>query len=135
MNRTDAANNSWPWACKHIADVNNTCASPALGWKTPISVRHGCTPDISAFLQCQHWEHICFKVNEQSPCTTEAAGRWLGVSHTVGDLMTFDIWTEKTNKIVQRSAIRPEGTIDGLRVPFDDIEGNQELPGPDGCRT
>ena len=54
MNRTGAANNSWSWACKHIADVNNMCASPALGWKTPISVRHGHTPGISAFLQCQH---------------------------------------------------------------------------------
>ena len=50
MNRTGAPNGAWPWAYEHIAEINNICATPALGWKTPISVRHGYTPDISAYL-------------------------------------------------------------------------------------
>ena len=55
MDRTGALDTMWPWACKHMADFDNHCATPLLGWKTPISVRHGFTPNISAFLQCQFW--------------------------------------------------------------------------------
>ena len=51
MNRTGAASGAWPWAHKYIASVNNVCATPVHGWKTPISVQHGYTPDVSAFLQ------------------------------------------------------------------------------------
>ena len=92
MNRTGAPDEAWPWEYTYIAEVNNICAHPVLGWKTPISVRHGYTPDISAYLQYEFWERIYFKVDEQSPGTKEAPGYWLGVSNTVGDLMTYNIW-------------------------------------------
>ena len=51
MNRTGADSGAWPWAYKYIAQINNICATPVPGWKTPISVWHGYTPDISAYLQ------------------------------------------------------------------------------------
>ena len=51
MNRTGAPSAAWLWAQKYIADINNHCATLFHGWKTLISVRHGYTPDISAFLQ------------------------------------------------------------------------------------
>ena len=60
MDRTGAYNKVWPWAYKYIADINNICATPVLGWKTPISIRHGYTPDISPFLQYQFWQPIYF---------------------------------------------------------------------------
>jgi len=50
-----------------------------LNWKTPISVRHGYTPDISAFLQFQFWERVYFKVDEQHPESKEAPGYWMGL--------------------------------------------------------
>ena len=84
MDRTGALNIVWPWAHIHWCDINNICATPVLDWKTPISVCHSYTPDISAFLQCQFWEKIYFKVDESSPSTKELPGCWLGVSKTMG---------------------------------------------------
>ena len=120
MKQTGAPSGAWPWAQKYIADINNHCATPVHGWKTPISVRHGYTPDISAFLQFQFWEKIYFKVDEKSPNPKEAAGYWMGVSNTVGDAMTYDIWSDKTKRVIQRSAVRSadpnRGGIPNLRI-------------------
>ena len=48
----------------------------------------------------------------------------MGVSETVGDLMTYDIWNHRTRKVIQRSAIRPadpkKGGIPNLRQVFDE---------------
>jgi len=67
-----------------------------LNWKTPISVRHGYTPDISAFIQFQFWERVYFKVDEQHPESKEAPGYWMGVSYTVGDALMHDIRSDDT---------------------------------------
>ena len=136
MNRTGAPPGAWPWAQKYIADVNNHCSTPFHGWKTPISVRHGYTPDISAFLQYHFWEKIYFKIDEQAPNSKEAPGYWMGVSNTIGDAMTYDIWSDKTRKVLQRSAIRSadpnRGGIPNLRVEFDEdiIEEEPEIIDP-----
>ena len=123
MNRTGADDGSLPWIYKYFADIHNISASPRLGWKTPISVRHGYTTGISAFLQYQFWEQIYFKVDENTPSSKEAPGHWMGVSETVGDLMTYDIWNHRTRKVIQCSAIRPadpkKGGIPNLRQVFD----------------
>ena len=132
MNRTGADSGAWPWACKYIAQINNICATPVHGWKTPISVRHGYTPDISAYLQFQYWEKVYFKIDEQSPESKEAPGYWLGVSETVGDLMTFDIWSDRTKRVIQRSAVRSadpnRGGIPNLRVEFEEDSLPKEEP-------
>ena len=131
MNRTGAADGAWPWAHKYIASVNNHCATPVHGWKTPISVRHGYTPDVSAFLQFQFWEKVYFKVNDQHPDSKEAPGYWMGVSDTVGDAFTYDIWSDKTKKVIQRSAVRSadpnRGGTPNLRVEFhEDLVGKEK---------
>ena len=131
MTRTGQHAESWSWAYKYISQVNKICSTPVLGWKTPISVRHGYTPDISAWLQYEHWEKVYFKVDEQSPHSKEAPGYWLCVSEHVGDLMTFDIWSDATKQVIQRSAIRSadpkKGSIRNKRVNFE-VETNQEDP-------
>ena len=106
MNRTGADDRVWPWAYMYFSDINNICATPILGWKTPISVCHGYTPDISAYLLYQFWEPIYFKIDKKSPSTKELEGRWLGVSKTVGDILTYDILSLTSMKVIQRSAIR-----------------------------
>ena len=132
MDRTGALDIVWPWACTHWCDVNNICATPVLDWKTPILVCHGHTPDMSAFLQHQFWERICFEVDESSPSTKELPGYWLGVSKTVGDAMTFDIHSPTSDKVLQRSAICPATEANGgfpnkrLSFPDDDEDANPE---------
>jgi len=132
MNRTGADPGSWPWVHKYICDINNHCASPFLSWKCPIQVRHGRTPDISAFLQFQFWEKVYFKIDEQHPGSKEAAGYWMGVSDVVGDLMTFDIWSDQTKKVIRRSAVRSadpnRGGIPNLRVQFQEDLIDDEQP-------
>ena len=51
MNRTGVPSGAWPWAQKYIVYINNYCATPIYGLKMPILVRHGYTPNISAYLQ------------------------------------------------------------------------------------
>ena len=106
INRTGADDRVWPWAYMYFSDINNICATPTLGWKPPISVRHGYTPDISAYLLYQFWEPIYFKIDEKSPSTKELEGRWLGVSKTIGDILTYDILSLTSMKVIQRSSIR-----------------------------
>ena len=121
MNHTGTPAQYWPWAHKYIADINNHCATPFLNWEVPITKRHGYTPDISPFLQYQFYEKIYYKTEEKALNAKEQAGYWLGVSHTVGDLLTYDILTDDTENIIQRSVIRSadpkRGGFPNLRVP------------------
>ena len=104
---------------------------PGAWMEDPISVRHGCTPDVSAFLQFQFWEKVCFKVEEHHPDSKESPGHWMGVSDTVGNALTHDIWSDKTKKVIQRGAVRSadpnKGGIPSLRVEFhEDIVDKEE---------
>src|SRR5210317_1186406 len=106
MNRTGADDRVWPWAYMYFSDINNICSTPILGWKTPVSVHHGYTPDISSFLLYQFWELIYFKIDKKSPSTKELEGRWLGVSKTIGDILTYDILPLTSMKVIQKSSIQ-----------------------------
>src|SRR5210317_871188 len=130
MNRTGADDRVWLWAYMYFSDINNICATPILGWKTPISVHHGYTPDISAYLLYQFWEPIYFKIDEKSPSTKELEGRWLGVSKTVGDILTYDILSLTSMKVIQRSAIRsadPKKTSIINKQIINDLDNDEEL--------
>src|SRR5210317_962225 len=105
MNRTIADDRVWPWAYMYFSDINSICATPILGWKTPISVCHGYTPEISAYLLYQFWEPIYFKIDKKYPSTKELEERWLGVNKTVGDILTYDILSLSSMKVIQRSSI------------------------------
>ena len=63
--RTGAPDFLWPLMHKYLADVNNHCATPFLGWITPIQKRHGHIPDISPFLNFSFYEPVYFKLNDE----------------------------------------------------------------------
>ena len=87
--RTGAHPESWLWAYLYISDINNHCASKYLNWRTPTEKRHGYTPDISALLLYSFWEPIYYKFDEYTHQPKERKGHWLGISHHVGDKLTF----------------------------------------------
>ena len=91
ITQTGAIPAVWPWVYNYIADVNNHCANRILNWRTPIEKRHGYTPDISALLLYQFWEPIYYLIDEATPKSKEQKGRWLGISHNVGDKLTYFI--------------------------------------------
>ena len=72
-----------------------------------------------------------FKVDEHSPSPKEAPEYWMGVSDTVGDIMTYNIWCDKIKQILQRSAVRSadphRGGIPNLRIEFNK-DTNQDEP-------
>ena len=129
MNRTGAPPNEWPWAHKYIADINNHCSTPVLNYKTPISVRHGYTPDISPFLQYQFREKVYYKVDEAHPNPKEAAGYWMGISHNIGDALTYVVRSEQTGRFLDCSVLCPadpkHNGIPNLRVPFTEVDSGE----------
>lgn len=65
MNRCEAPDFVWPYSYRYIADVNNQCASPLLGWKNLVSKRHGYTPAISSFLLYMFRKAVFYKVKDK----------------------------------------------------------------------
>ena len=69
-------------------------------------MRHGVTPDISAYILFTFWEKILYLDNEQSyPNSKEVPGYFLGVAKHSGDALTFNILTLH-GTILTRSVIR-----------------------------
>ena len=100
MIRTGAIPSVWPWALSYLADVNNHCASRFLRWRTPIEIRYGYTPNISALLLYQIWEQVYYKIDEGTPNIKESKGHWMGISPHVRDILTFYIYCPDTKREV-----------------------------------
>ena len=85
----------------------NHLASASLGWKPPLQVLSGQTPDISKFLHFSFFEPVYYHAYTDSypSASNEEQGWWVGVATHVGDALTYKILT-KHNKIVFRSAVR-----------------------------
>ena len=74
---------------------------------TPYQARHGDTPDISAYLLFEFWESILYlDTTAKWPAPLELAGRYLGISHNVGDSLTFLVLDETSKQVISRSVIR-----------------------------
>ena len=134
MDRTKAPEKVWLQACEYIADVHNICADETLGWRTPHEKRHGDTPDISAYLQFQFYEKVLYlDPTETFPATKEKPGYWLGISHNVGDSLTFKILTDSTEEVIHRSVVRPanDRRFQNQRVRFDPELDPDVTPDPD----
>ena len=93
MDLTGAPPSTWYYACVYITEVHNRTADLHLpGCITPYQMRHGITPDISAYLQYTFWEAVLYLDSEESwPRTKERPGHWVGVAHNIGDSLTFYI--------------------------------------------
>ena len=111
MDCTGAPPQTWLEACEYLTDIHNICADETLNWQVPVTVRHGNTPDISAYLQFRFYEKIFYlDPKETFPDSKEQPGYWLGVAQNVGDELTFKILTNDTHQIIHRSVARP---VDG----------------------
>ena len=98
----------WYYMLKYLADIHNICADKTLNWKTPLSLRTGVTPDISAYLQFQFWERLLVLDTEESwPASKEKPVRFLGVAHNIGDHLTFLVYDESTRYVLARSVLHP----------------------------
>ena len=81
---------------------------PSLGYKVPLQMRTGTTPEISAYLQFQFYEQVLYLDHEDTwPATKERIGRWVGVAKNVGDALTFWIIDEQSKHFVAHSVVHP----------------------------
>jgi hypothetical protein len=129
MDRNEVPPWLWFQVVKYLADLHNHCADETLRWRTPLEIRHGDTPDISAFLQFEFYEPIYYLDSRLSfPSSKEKPGRWLGVAHNVGDNLTYRILCDESNQILNRSVVRSalDRKAPNRRVTFD-----TPLPGYD----
>ena len=67
----------------------------------------------------------------KAPKPKEVLTRWLGVSDTVRDALTFDIWHVKTGKVIQKRVVQTadpnKSVIPNLQIHFDqELEGTKE---------
>ena len=73
--RTGVPDKLWPFIHQYLADINNHCGTPFLNWRAPIEKKHGYTPYISAFLICEFYEPVYFRIYEQDKRSLEKLGR------------------------------------------------------------
>jgi hypothetical protein len=95
-------------ACKYLCDVHNVAANASLRYAIPMTVRHGKTIDISAFLTFRFFERVYYHNPSTSfPQTKEQTGYWLGVAHSIGDALTYYVLNDTTKRVLVRSVVRP----------------------------
>ena len=117
LDRTGAPDAAWYFAIKYLADVHNITYDSTIG-TTPYQMRHGITPDISAYLQHTFWEPIVYLDHEETwPTTKERPGRWVGIAHNIGDALTYWVYDEQSKRVLARSVVWPYR--DNKRVKFD----------------
>ena len=100
------------WVCEiMLLTANSTFA---LEGRTPIEQITGETPDISEYLDFSFYDWVWYKDN--TGVGGNLCGRWLGVSHRGGNLMSYWILTENGRVIsrttVQRVTNLEQGTIE-----------------------
>ena len=108
MNACGCPASLWLLCITWVVFVLNHLAHPNLGWRTPIEVQTGSTPDISPLLCFHFYEPVYYRVEDNSfPSeSNERRGRFVGIAESVGDAMTFKILDDETRKIIYRSSVR-----------------------------
>ena len=89
MRRQKVPKRLWDFAFVQICEIGNLTVSRsryAYG-RTPIEILLGDTPDISEYLDFCFYDWVSYRAN---PGVGESSiGRWLGVSHKIGQLMSY----------------------------------------------
>ena len=107
LDTTGAPDTAWLLAMKYLAQVHKICYDPTIQ-TVPHKMRHGVTPEISAYLQHCFWDPILYFDHEASwPATKERSGRWVGVAENVGDILTFWVVDDQSKQLLARSVVRP----------------------------
>jgi hypothetical protein len=112
LGRTGAPPYSWLLCLQYVAYLYNHISIKSHDWKAPIQLLLGETSDIIVLLQFAFWEEAFFtRVNSGFPSeSTEERGYFVGFAPHVGDLMTFQVLSKTTRKIIFRSNVHSVST-------------------------
>ena len=89
------------WVCETMSLTANS--SFALGKRTPMEQGSGETPDFSKYLDFAFYDWVWYKDN--AGVGENSWRRWLGVSHRVGNLMSYWILT-LAGRVVSRTTVQ-----------------------------
>jgi hypothetical protein len=89
------------WVCEIMSLTSNSSFN--LDGRTPIEQITGETPDISEYLDFSFYDWVWYRDN--AGVGDNMFGRWLGVSHRIGNLMSFWILTE-TGHVISRTTVQ-----------------------------
>ena len=95
----------WDFGLVYVSEIMQRSANSIYGLhgRCPLEELTGETPDITEYLDFGFYDWCWFK--ENAGLGPEALGRWLGVSHRVGNLMSY--WILKENgQIVSRTTVQ-----------------------------
>ena len=115
----------WDYEISHVAAIMNRTASSSgnLDKRTPLELITGETPDISEYLDFGFYDRVWFR--EHAGVGPTKLARWLGVSNTVGSLMSYWILPEsgipESRTTVQR-VTKLEAKLDVNKERFDDYD-------------
>jgi hypothetical protein len=135
LDRTGAPPAAWLMCMQYVCHVLNLLVVDSIN-KPPLQALTGQTQDISILLTFHFWEPVYYatadllsynsKVSFPSQ-TSEAKARFVGFGESVGDALTFKVFTDNTNKIIYRSAVR--SVLDSTRnLRLELLEGETALP-------
>ena len=79
----------WDFVLDWICEIDNMTVNSSryTNGRTPLDIITGITPDITEYLDFGFYDWVVFKQN--AGVDTPKIGRWLGVSHWIGQLMTY----------------------------------------------
>ena len=83
----------WDYAMVWICETGNLCVSSSkyANGRTPVEIITGETPDISEYTDFSIYDWVTYSANAGTG--PNSLGRWLGVSHKVGQLMSYWVLT------------------------------------------
>jgi hypothetical protein len=120
MNRISTPTCLWDYACLYAARIRNMTTNHHLSahGRTPDEIVTGETPDISEYTSFQWYQLVWYLDNASFPESRKELGRWLGVSHRVGQAMCFWILTGN-GTVISRSSVQ---ALNPDKLRTDDIK-------------
>ena len=105
MVRKSVPQRLWDFGLQWVCDIQNRTASSARGLdgRCPLERVTGETVDISEYLDFGFYDWVWYR--ENAGLGETKLGRWLGVSHRIGTLMSFWIITSN-GKVLSRTTVQ-----------------------------
>ncbi len=84
----------WCYCLYFIVDCLNHSSTESIGWRSPMELLHGDTPDISMF-RFEFWQPVEVYDNPAPfPKPKLIDARFIGIAWHHGDALTYKVWTE-----------------------------------------
>ena len=91
------------WVCETNGITYSTARELGLGGGIPLEHITGETPDISEYLDFGFYDWVWF--HDNAGLGPRKLGKWLGVSHRVGSLMSYYI-LQQNGTVVSRTSVQ-----------------------------